>query len=66
MIPQKKSWTIARILLFVIIGLFNTVLIKPEDIRTWINYVGYCALLLAVIDILFLIKQYFKKINNEN
>jgi len=62
---QKKHWTIARILLFIIIGLFNTVLIRPEDIGTWKNYVGYGALLFAVIDIFFLIKLFFKNYNEK-
>lgn len=62
----KKPWTIARTLLFVIIGLLNTVFIRPEEIGTWKNYVGYGVLLVAIVDIYFLIKEYFKKINNEN
>jgi len=63
--PQKKHWTIVRTLLFVIIGLFNTVLIRPEDIGTWKNYLGYAFLLVAVIDIFFLIKQYLKRKKSE-
>ena len=63
--PQKKHWTIARTLLFVIIGLLNTVFIRPEDIGTWKNYVGYGVLLVAIVDIFFLVKQYLKRNNNE-
>lgn len=61
----KKHWTIARTLLFVIIGLKNTVFIRPEDIGTWKNYVGYGVLLVAIVDIFFLVKQYLKRNNNE-
>lgn len=62
---QKKHWAIARTLLFVIVGLLNTVFIRPEDIGTWKNYVGYGILLVAIVDIFFLFKQYLKRNNNE-
>ena len=61
----KKHWTIVRILLFVIVGLINTVLIRPEDTGTWKNYLGYGFLFVALIEIFFLIKQYSKKNNDE-
>ena len=57
----KTSWTIMRTLLFFIIGLMNTVFIRPEDIGSWKNYVGYLFLLLAVIDTALLIKNALKK-----
>lgn len=60
---QKKQWPIARTLLFVIIGLLNTVFIRPEDIGTLKNYFGYGILLLAIVDIFFLVKQYLKRNN---
>jgi len=63
--PQKQQWTIARTLLFVIVGLLNTVFIRPEDIGTWKNYLGYGFLLVAAIDIFFLIKPYLKRNNHE-
>ncbi len=38
-----------------IVGLMNTVLIKPEDIGTWKNYIGMLFLLIATINtVLFL------------
>ena len=58
---SKKHWPIARTLLFVIIGLLNTVFIRPEDIGTWKNYVGYGFILLAGVDTFFLIKRYRKE-----
>jgi intracellular septation protein A len=62
---QKQNWRIVRSLLFVIIGLLNTVFIRPEDIGTWKNYLGYGFLLVAVIDMLFIIKLYLKRNKNE-
>lgn len=57
---QKKQWTILRILLFIIVGLFNTLLIRPEDVGTWKNYLGYALILIAAIEIIFLIIQHQK------
>jgi len=62
---QKQNWRIVRTLLFVIIGLLNTVFIRPEDIGTWKNYLGYGFLLIAVIDIFFIIKKYLKRNGSE-
>ena len=41
----------------------NTLLIKPEDIGTWKNYVGYALLIIALFDIIFLIRRYITKDN---
>ena len=57
----KNSWAIIRTLLFLIVGLMNTVFIRTEDIGSWKNYVGYLFLLLAVIDTALLIKNALKK-----
>jgi len=62
---KKQNWRIARTLLFVVVGLMNTVFIRPEDIGTWKNYLGYGLLLIAVIDIFFIIKNYYKRNGNE-
>jgi hypothetical protein len=43
----------------------NTVFIRPEDIGTWKNYLGYGFLLVAVIDMFFIIKLYLKRNKNE-
>lgn len=58
---KKRTWGILRTALFIIVGLFNTVLIRPEDIGTWKNYLGYALLLIGIIDAFFLIKNYLKK-----
>jgi len=61
MTKTKKYWTITRTLTLVIVGLMNTVLIKPEDIGTWKNYVGYVFLIVAVFDTIYLIIQFKKE-----
>ena len=51
----KQYWMILRTLTFLIVGLMNTVLIKPEDVGTWKNYTGYLLLILAGLDIIYFI-----------
>ena len=65
MTTNKRTWTIIRTIGFIIVGLFNTVFIKPEDVGTWKNYVGYAFLELAVLDIFFLIKPLLIKRNEK-
>lgn len=48
---MKKIWPFFRTLIFIVVGLFNTVLIRPEYIGSWKNYTGYFFLALAVFDI---------------
>ncbi len=55
----------SRVLLFLIVGIFNTVLIRPEDIGSLKNYLGYVLLLLGVFDAFFLIIRYFKHHKSE-
>jgi hypothetical protein len=54
---RKKAWPISRTLLLILIGLLNTVFIRPEDIGSWKNYVGYACLVMALIDVTYLIKK---------
>ncbi len=58
---NKLTGIIIRILAATIIGLFNTLLIRPEDIGSWKNYAGYVFLGLAFYNVvllfLFLKKQ---------
>jgi hypothetical protein len=58
---MKKYWGILRTLTFIIVGVFNTALIRPEDIGTWKNYTGYALLTIGIIDAFFLIKNYLNK-----
>jgi uncharacterized membrane protein YfhO len=54
---DKKIWTLVRIATFIIIGLLNTIMIRPEDAGSFKNYIGYILLMIAAVDIsVFLIK----------
>ncbi len=57
---QKTSWKIIRTILFLVVGLMNTILIKPEDIGSFKNYLGYGLLILGLIDTFFLIRSKIK------
>jgi hypothetical protein len=57
---QKSSWKIIRTILFLVVGLMNTILIKPEDIGSFKNYLGYGLLILGIIDAFFLIRSKIK------
>lgn len=35
----------------------NTVFVKPEDVGTWKNYLGYGLLIFAFVDTFFLIRS---------
>lgn len=54
---MKKYWPILRTLTFLIVGIFNTLLIRPEDVGTWKNYIGYGLLIIGIIDAIVLIKK---------
>jgi len=57
---MKKYWPLIRVLTFIIVGVFNTVLLRPEDVGSWKNYIGYLLLILAVIDIITFFYKKFK------
>ena len=59
---MKKYWPILRALTFLIVGVFNTVLIRPEDSGSWKNYLGYLFLALVVFEI----ATYFVKKNKKS
>jgi len=65
---MKRSnhiWQYLRPILFIILGLFNTVLIRPEDIGSWQNYLGYAFLVLGFIDALVVIRKHRKSDQGE-
>jgi uncharacterized membrane-anchored protein len=46
-----------------IVGLINTLLIRPEDIGSWKNYVGYVFLIISAANLIwFFVILYKKKI----
>jgi hypothetical protein len=57
---MKRQWPILRTLLFIIIGLFNTVFIRHEDVGTWKNYLGYVLLIIGIADAVSHIVKYIK------
>jgi len=58
---MKKKWDFLRTLTFIIVGLLNTVFIRPEDIGSWKNYLGYLLLAFAAMDIGIFIWKKIKK-----
>jgi hypothetical protein len=56
----KKNWKYIRVLLFWIVGLMNTVLIRPEDVGTWKNYVGFFLIGLAIADSILILINLIK------
>ena len=57
-LSKKDLWTSIRALLFIVIGILNTVLIRQQEIGTWKNYLGYLLLTVGVIELaIFLIKM---------
>jgi len=43
-------WHVQRTVLFWIIGLFNTVLIRPEEVGSWRTWIGWVLMLVAAGD----------------
>ena len=60
-VSKKKRQTFIRILAAIVIGLMYTVLIHREDVRSWENYVGYLFLIIAAIDLFYLLLMSFKQ-----
>lgn len=58
---KNIQWQIIRTILFIIIGLFNTVLIRPEDIGSWKNYLGYTFLVIALFDTVSVVRKLIKR-----
>ena len=47
--------------MFVLIGLMNTVWARPEDIGTWKYYVGFALFIIAILDIINIVRQVKKQ-----
>lgn len=47
---DKALGHLLRTLTFWIVGLFDTVLIRPEDLGSWKNVVGWVLLVVALVD----------------
>ena len=46
----KSVWHLQRTLLFWVIGLLNTVLVRPAEVGSWENLAGWVFLVLAAAD----------------
>lgn len=46
---NNLTWKIILILMLVIVGAFNTIFIRPEDVGSWKNYVGYAFIISAIV-----------------
>jgi len=54
---MKKNRLVNQIIIVVttlVLGLFNTVLLRPEDAGTWKNYAGYAFLLICLVNLVIL------------
>ena len=61
---SKKNRTLNSIIIILttsIIGIFNTLMIRPEDIGTWKNYIGYLFLLIAIVNIVVFVIRMTRK-----
>lgn len=62
----KGLWAVQRTVLFWIIGLMNTVWLRPEDVGTWKNWGGWFILALAVVDTVALWRSERRVISGAN
>ena len=57
---NKRLWlTITLLLVFTGIGLANTVFLGTEALWSWRHYIGLGAVLLAIIELIILLKKVF-------
>ena len=52
----RGVWNYIRTIIFYTLGIMNTIFIRPEDVGTLKNYIGYILLLLAIMDTIFKVK----------
>jgi len=52
-VSHMNLWHLLRTLTFWIVGLFNTVLLRPEDVGEWKHTAGWLFILLAIGDSIF-------------
>jgi len=60
----RGVWNYIRTIIFYTLGIMNTIFIRPEDVGTLKNYIGYILLLLAIMDTIFKVKNIIKQKNN--
>ena len=52
-------WNYIRTILFFSLGILYTIYIRPEDVGTFKNYLGYILLILAIVDTIYKIRNIF-------
>jgi len=60
----RGVWNYIRTIIFYTLGIMNTIFIRPEDVGTLKNYIGYILLLLAIVDTIFKVKYILKQKKN--
>lgn len=53
----KDLWHLQRTVLFWILGLLNTALIRPDEVGSWKNVLGWTFVVLAFIDTVLLTRK---------
>lgn len=53
----RDVWHVQRTVLFWIVGVFNTAMLRPEDVGSWKNWVGWAFLAIAAIDTVALLRK---------
>ena len=46
---RRSVWHLQRTLLFWVVGIFNTALVRPEELGSWRNIVGWVLLVAAAL-----------------
>lgn len=54
---DRDAWQVLRTAGFWVIGLMNTVWIRPEDVGSWKHWVGGLVLVIAILDTLSLARK---------
>jgi hypothetical protein len=57
----KLLWTIQRTILFWIIGVLNTLFLRPEHVGGWRQWVGIVFLVIALADTIALIVGFVRR-----
>ena len=63
---KKTIWRLIIIITTLLVGLMNTVLIRAEDVDSWKNYVGYLFLIIAAINLFYLLLKDVKQSKKKN
>ena len=54
---RADVWHVQRMVLFWIIGVFNAAMVRPEDVGSWKNWLGWLLVALAVMDTVLLFRR---------